>query len=227
MLETMADFTARKKRSRYDWGFAISANIGPIVGLAFFDWSVFSLMLLYWFETVVIGLFNVPAMVMARGSEVDLSVFDRLFFAGFFCVHFGAFCAGLGLFVWGFFLDQIPTSPFADLGTPIAAEGIAICVAAMIAGYAIRFVDAARRGDVHRQDPTHLLFSPYGRIVVLSLTIAVGAGLSLMIHTRAIIFFFIIAKFFADLAPQKPLAFVAKKDAAQAKSAAPKESAAV
>ena len=37
----------------------ILANSLPLLGILFFSWDVFSLLFLYWLETIVIGFFNV------------------------------------------------------------------------------------------------------------------------------------------------------------------------
>ena len=46
----------------------ILANSLPLLGILFFSWDVFSILLLYWLETIVIGFFNVLKM-LAIGKE--------------------------------------------------------------------------------------------------------------------------------------------------------------
>lgn len=44
------------------------ANAIPLVGVAFFGWSLFTILVLYWIENGIVGFWNVPRIVMARGS---------------------------------------------------------------------------------------------------------------------------------------------------------------
>ena len=46
------------------------ANAIPLVGVAFFGWSLLTILVLYWLENGIVGFWNVPRIVMARGSLV-------------------------------------------------------------------------------------------------------------------------------------------------------------
>ena len=39
------------------------ANLVPLAGVVFFGWSVFPVMLLFWLENVVVGVFHVLKLV--------------------------------------------------------------------------------------------------------------------------------------------------------------------
>lgn len=53
----------------------------PIVGVLFFEWQLFPLILLYWLENVVIGVFNAFKMLTCSGSELFFQkIFMMLFF---------------------------------------------------------------------------------------------------------------------------------------------------
>lgn len=43
--------------------FLILVNLVPLAGVFVFGWDVGFLMLIYWIETVVIGLFNIPKIL--------------------------------------------------------------------------------------------------------------------------------------------------------------------
>lgn len=114
----------------------ILANVVPLAGVLLWQWSVSSVVILYWFENVVIGVINVLRMLFASPESMDLRTlaptrvdltstqaaqvnealqrFDspalrigfKLFLVPFFVVHYFAFCSGHGIFVFSMFGDQ-------------------------------------------------------------------------------------------------------------------------
>jgi len=78
----------------------VAANVVPLVGVVLLGWDAAVIVLLYWTENLVIGFYNIlkMAMVKAPHSTVQNS---KLFVIPFFCLHFGAFCAGHGFFLYG------------------------------------------------------------------------------------------------------------------------------
>lgn len=46
------------------------ANAIPLVGVAFFDWSLLTILVLYWLENGIVGFWNVPRIALAQGSIV-------------------------------------------------------------------------------------------------------------------------------------------------------------
>lgn len=45
----------------------IFANTVPLIGVLFFEWSLFAIIFLYWMENIVIGFFNLLRMHKACG----------------------------------------------------------------------------------------------------------------------------------------------------------------
>jgi len=48
----------------------ILANLVPLVGVLYFDWSVLDILLLYWTESVIIGLVNVLRMANSQSDNI-------------------------------------------------------------------------------------------------------------------------------------------------------------
>lgn len=46
------------------------ANAIPVIGVLFFDWSLLTILVLYWLENGIIGFWNVPKILLAQGSVV-------------------------------------------------------------------------------------------------------------------------------------------------------------
>lgn len=48
----------------------IIANLIPIAGVLFFNWSLITILVLYWIENGIVGFWNVPKIALAQGSIV-------------------------------------------------------------------------------------------------------------------------------------------------------------
>src|SRR3989344_6345935 len=80
----------------------ILANVVPLIGVLFFNWSILFVLLYYWLESVVVGFFNVLKMAMASTESVQVSggiakaipIGIKLFMIPFFIVHYSGFMLG-------------------------------------------------------------------------------------------------------------------------------------
>src|SRR5690348_18190227 len=68
----------------------IAANLVPLAGVLFFGWSVFSTLLLFWVENVIVGAFNVLRMLVAQ-PQIGAMWAAKLFMIPFFTFHYGMF----------------------------------------------------------------------------------------------------------------------------------------
>lgn len=80
----------------------LAANLLPLAGVLFWDWDVFALLVLFWMENVVVGVFFILRIVFADLEDAALWV-GKLFMVPFFCVHYGMFTAVHGVFVFMLF----------------------------------------------------------------------------------------------------------------------------
>jgi hypothetical protein len=89
----------------------VAFNLVPLVGVLFGRWTVATLLVLYWVENGIVGILNVPKILLAEGpgrpgsigNAVGLAGFGvaaRLPIALFFLVHYGLFWVVHGIFVW-------------------------------------------------------------------------------------------------------------------------------
>jgi hypothetical protein len=46
----------------------VAANLIPLVGVVFFGWSLWTILVLYWVENGIVGFWNVPKILLAQGS---------------------------------------------------------------------------------------------------------------------------------------------------------------
>ena len=82
----------------------------PLVGVVAFHWTVFSVILLYWFENVVIGAFNVLKMAFANPRSLASDAL-KLFLIPFFIVHYGIFAFVHGMIILALFGHATSFSP--------------------------------------------------------------------------------------------------------------------
>lgn len=48
----------------------VAANLIPLVGVLFFGWSLWTILVLYWVENGIVGFWNVPRILLAQGAAV-------------------------------------------------------------------------------------------------------------------------------------------------------------
>ena len=159
-------------------------NMLPVFGVLFLGWSVFDVMVLFWLENIVIGAMNILRM---GARMVLLREWGMPLLMAFFAFHYGAFCAGHGIFVFGMFGES---AKLITADADMSPFGVARMVAAFIgnqpgflwatiglfASHGVSFVvNYIGRGEYRTINAGDLIYGPYTRIVVLHLTIILGA----------------------------------------------------
>lgn len=169
---------------------AAAAVIG--YGVLVLGWSVFVVMALFWVENVVIGIFNVARMLIT-GARLGAVVFvGSLAMAAFFTVHYGMFTAVHGVFVVMLFGGgEVGSGATAGslfdpllrmLDRLLADRDGWLAIGAITALHGASF---AQWWGATRAAPTplkSLMGAPYGRIVVLHLTLIAGGFLVQALH---------------------------------------------
>ena len=153
----------------------IAANLVPLVGVLAFHWTVFSVVLLYWCENVVVGAFNVLKILFAQPQSIATNL-GKLFLIPFFTVHYGMFTLVHGIFVLFLFGPKTNAGPSVALfETSIREARIGFAVLAIIVSHGYSFVvNYLGSGEFRRASPPQLMTQPYARVVVLHLTIMTG-----------------------------------------------------
>ena len=179
----------------------VLANLVPVFGVFYFHWEVFPLMFLFWSENVIIGAFNVLRMIVAMPFRVGV-----LPLIPFFCVHYGLFTFGHGLFLIELFggglkrfggfpepenilANHERKSPRLDGAGAGRQPGIS---------FATNYVG---QGEFRRIEPSTLMVQPYGRIFVLHISLLAGGALMQAMHSPVVGLLVLIAlKILLDLA---------------------------
>lgn len=152
-------------------GFATA--IISVIGIFLFDWSVVTMLFVYWLETGVVGLFNVVRMLKATQMQKDpkydptivpITSGSRIGLTIFFCVHYGIFWLGHGFFIKGI------TIAFEQ---PLQASNwVWLILVPLLLQYAFEFARERQAGTSERVI-NNLFIRPYGRVVLQHLTIII------------------------------------------------------
>lgn len=166
----------------------IVANLIPLAGVLFLGWSVWQILIIYWLENGIVGVFNVLKMLKAEGTGFASTESFRMngrspvgqgkaALIPFFCLHYGIFW-----FVHGVFVLMLPLFGASETGgessfgtTPDPFVLVAAVVALSIShglSYLFNFVGG---GEYQRVSAAQQMGKPYGRLVVLHVTIILGA----------------------------------------------------
>lgn len=168
--------------------WTIASNAIPVVGVLFFGWQALPLMVFYWLENVVIGAINVLKILVVSVGTAQSAVLGwaiGLFMAAFFVVHYGMFCFVHGIFVFGVFAftdlvhnGQEPSGDAFDLGTRVGAFlhgefllGAVMLVLIRLGEFVVLWLGS---GAWRTSSPQMQLHEPYGRIIVLHVTLLIG-----------------------------------------------------
>lgn len=166
----------------------LAANLWPLYGAWYLGWGVYELIVLYWLENVVIGVFNLLKMATLHSSGLGATV-GKFFMIPFFTVHYGMFTAIHGMFVIMMFGPKEegkgaggPFDVLAQSGI-LQVEGMQVALLLLLVSHLVAyFYDYIRSGEYRHSSLQTLMHAPYKRVVVLHLTIIFGGFLVMALH---------------------------------------------
>lgn len=161
----------------------IAANLIPLFGVVFFGWDLRGVMLVYWAENVVVGLWSMVRILMiGRLAAVPMVIF--------FCFHYGIFTFVHLVFVYaltdavdwnavhwegsGFTAPSKPGAPFMPGGAFFSQLSWG-ALAALFISHGSSFVRNFLGGERQRSSIGFEMSRPYLRMVVMHVAIIAGA----------------------------------------------------
>lgn len=179
----------------------VGANLLPLAGVLFGGWTVWEVLVVYWIESGIVGLFSVPRILLASGSSDDsglsltingrpvdvsgpenpvdgLRVYpENVPIAGFFCLHYGIFWVVHGVFVLSFPL--FATGGVGGLGGLLGTlSAVALAVVGLVVSHGVSLVtNYVGREEYRHTSAGERMSAPYGRVVALHVTIIAGGFL--------------------------------------------------
>ena len=183
----------------------IAANLVPVAGVLWFGWEVFPLMFLFWSENVVVGVFNVLKMICAAGGGT-LGQASKFFIIPFFCVHYGMFTFVHGIFIVMMFGGEMQNGqgfPGVEKFWSVMRENhLGWAVLGLVISRGISFAtNYIGSGEYKNVLAPMLMAQPYGRIMVLHITIIGGGFLVMALHSPVLgLLLLVVLKTILDLA---------------------------
>lgn len=197
----------------------IAVNLIVAFVVIFQKWGYYSVLLIYWVEAMIIGLYGLGRMCVAcwfgepfgkrigvkdGASRLALS----LVLGGFYILKFGGFALGLGVLVAlapGFLADGASSQKWTEVtrGLNAVGAGVAIVAALLFISHGISFVsNFLRRREYKKSNVIVLLFGPYVRMILVLVVLAAGFGVTVIFpalyRTTAFAAGIVLVKLLAD-----------------------------
>ena len=187
---------------------AIAAAVAPLLGVFLWGWDARQVVLIYWFENLVIGFWQLMKMAAVGGLKMKMGgpfaapgvLFTMLFFA----LHYGAFCAGHGVFL----LEMTNAGKAESAMEIVDMDNLKVFLGPLVflqmlyrvalqawdslpvaslwsvgSLFAMRglgfFQDFIFSGKWKDAEVKTLMFEPYKNIIALHIAIVFGAGLAM------------------------------------------------
>lgn len=160
----------------------VAANLFPLYGVLFGGWKVFPIVLLFWLENVIVGVFFILRLLTARPQE-PAGWIAKVFMVPFFTFHYGMFTMVHGVFVFALFGPKAARVNFPGPDLVLDAfrtYQLAPAFAALAVSHAFSFGwNYLGKGECRTVEVGSLMAAPYARVVVLHVAI-IGSGFLLM-----------------------------------------------
>ena len=197
----------------------LAVNIYPIIGVLFFGWDYFIVVLLYIIETVIIGLVNVLKMIKAQGKLkfADMKRFGmdaagkqqaldmeenpsrmKVILVPFFLFHYNFFIVVQTIFV--VILSTLFDDRTFNIQDFLNLEFILSLIFLLVSHFYSFYKNYIKNEEYKKTSTIKLMMSPYKRIIIQQITVIAGSFIIML--TNAPIFFLvvlIILKIYFDL----------------------------
>lgn len=202
----------------------VAANTIPVLGVIFFNWHPVVLLIIYWVESAIIGLFNLLMMfisgIIEKGAFSPSGAGLAAIFCPFFMFHYGLFMLVHGVFIAvmymavtagslsgsgdsGFELVRLFRLFYPPEWTLKGVLGSELsAVAALFINHLISFyMNFIRTREYNNTTPQDYFIRPYKRIVVMHVTIILGFFTIVLSGMRGagVIIVWVTLKVLADL----------------------------
>ena len=161
---------------RFSTAVLVAANLLPLAGVLFWNWDVFLLLLLFWCENVVIGLFGIARLIVAGKTE---NTTEGLILPLFFLVHYGGFMFGHFMVLFAMFSSGAEEG--GQLAKPVDFYGMVVeklnwvAFVALFVSHGWSFVENyLGREEYENLTPGQAMALPYRRMIITHVALIVG-----------------------------------------------------
>ncbi len=185
----MSIFTIEPKKSSRDYsGISILAGNAVTIVLAVAQkWDLGPLLIIYWTQSVTIGVFHFFRMLKLRqfstegftsnGRPVPENKSGKRSTAIFFAIHFGFFHFVYAIFLFVGMFASTPGNPDPVVPGRLDWLWIVIGVISFIFSHAFSFVSNVEEDTKYRPNLGTMMFLPYLRIIPMHITIIAGGAI--------------------------------------------------
>ncbi len=193
--------------------FIVVANSIPIIGVVISGWNPYTLLLIYWGESLIIGIFNLLKMFISGlidNGKFSMSDFNKTAgLCAFFIVHYGMFMLVHGIFIVIFMFLSLAKNAKSAGGstaflsafsgfipknftpTDILESEFSAIIALILSHFVSFYLYFIRTREYNYIKPENYMMRPYKRIVVMHLTIIFGAITLFISGFRSAVFIFV------------------------------------
>ena len=148
----------------------IAVNSIPLYGVLVIGWDVFSLLLLYWLESAVVGLYTILKLRWVKSGR-------QWFTTPFFMVHFGMFMV-VHLILIGALIPRT--------ASVLPLHSLMLALVSLVASHGVSFItNFLGRQEYAFKTASEQMLEPYRRVVVMHVAIVFGAWLGILIGSSA------------------------------------------
>ena len=161
-----------------------AANLLGLAIALYMGWSPGMIILFYWAENIIIGLWQIPRLWAVSNARAG----ERVVLGLFFTVHYGLFAIIHGVFVGALFFSpesidtqslSLPTmedTPLKPFYLALILPGLPLALLGLFISHGAQFFQDWSSGRLAQAKIQRVMFEPYPRLVVLHVTI-IGSGL--------------------------------------------------
>ncbi len=179
--------------------FAIVFALFPLLGVWAWGWSAREVIILYWVENLILGLWQVMKMLTLKKASIKAKIITPLFF----CFHFGSFCYVHGIFI--ITLTQA-NGTNADFSNPfhfyeLLSQGALFAILSNTLMHGIRFFrEHIQEGGRNNNQMGRLMAEPYKHIIIIHIAIIIsGFIVTLYQSALPLLGFIVLGKLILDL----------------------------
>ena len=171
-------------------------NALPIIGVLFFEWDAFLIVVTYWAENLVIGFYMLLKIACVK-VEHPAEHIGKLFLIPFFAIHYGGFTAIHGSFVLSIFGQDKQFSSMKETWPcflvflqmlvnlikamySIIPPNARLFLLALFISHGVSFLyNYLYKREYASSNPNNLMFQPYLRVVLMHIIVLAGGGLAM------------------------------------------------
>jgi hypothetical protein len=193
--------------------FLICSNILTIFFTIIEGWSLYTVLWIYWFQSVIIGIFHFIRILKLQkfttkgfkinGRPASPTKKTKIFTAFFFLLHYGMFHLGYAVFLIVSPVFTFMAASFTGQSYPTTPDGffkalifVAISVLVFFINHLISFITNFKEDNKTEKNLGTLMFLPYARIIPMHLFVVFGLFL---INSPKYIIIFLMMKTGADV----------------------------